>query len=648
MKTEKRRDIFIIAGCAALVVLALIVLGITLFSTGGNKYDKYFRQGQSAYESGDYSTAVKVLEKAVSAKGEAEAYSLLAEAYVGGGDTNMAIQALYIGYSKTGSASIASRLEELKALKNGAKSGQSAAAQSIELGGSSVALDSTSLVLNERGLIDRDIAGISALTSLESLSLSDNALTSANALSTLTQLSFLQLGGNSIRDITALRNLSKLKTLYIDGNPISDFTPLYALTSLKTLSMKNIDITESRLAELQDALPNCSIYADEALAEVRDVSIGGVDFKSDVTDLDLGKLNLGDISPLSVCTELTSLNLRINAISDISPLMDLQSLERLELADNRVSDLAPLMTLSRMKYLDVRSNDVSDITVVGYLKGLEQLYLDDNPLSGIGALSSMSSLRILSLKNVGLTDDNLDVLAGLTGLEQLYLDENSSLTANKVDELKEALPRCEISASELCYTIKLGSQEVRSDAVSIYALSVGAADLTGIERFAALRSLILTNNYIMDIQPLAALTELEELDLYSNHISDISPLASLAALRTLDIEHNTVSDISALGACTQLKELQLGFNEICDISPLASCTQLSVLELENNAIDDVSALESLTGLTRLNLDNNSISDLTPLYSLTSLRTLYIRGNPATLYELECLEKALPECVIVCD
>ncbi len=642
-----RKKIYILGGCAAALAAAAIILCLAVFTNTGSKYDKYFSEAQSAYLSGDWDTAIKALEKAVSAKPEEEAYLLLSEAYNVSGKKDMAIQVLYLGYSKTGSEAIALRLEELKDEKNGTSGGKTEA-ESIPIGSSSVDIDSTSLVLSDMGLHNGDISSIGMLSELESLSLSDNSLTDISSLSALDKLTFLQLSGNSIGDISPLRSLIRLKTLYIDGNPISDFTPLYALTSLKTLSMKNIEITESQLSELQEALPNCSIYSDKAVEEVVDITIGNKTFKSDVTELDLSGQSLTDISELAKCTHLTALQLHGCSLTDISALIDLQELVCLDISGNSVADLRPLMTLTSLTYLNADDNSITDVTALGYLSRLEELHLDGNDIDNFKALKELASLKILSLKNTGLKDDDLKHLSGISSLTSLNIEDNPELTANAAEDLKKALTGCSVSTSELLYTVKLGSNTFKSDAVSITALSDGISDLNGLEKFTQLSELILTNNYITSIEPLRELKSLESLDLYSNRISDITPLSGHSSLRVLDLERNSISDISALSGCTALRELSLGSNSIKDISALSSLTNLTVLALNNNSISDLTPLSSLTSLKALNLDSNSISDLTPLYSLDSLRTLYIRNNDISSSDLEQLQEALPDCNIICD
>ena len=143
----------------------------------------------------------------------------------------------------------------------------------------------------------------------------------------------------------------------------------------------------------------------------------------------------------------------------------------------------------------------------------------------------------------------------------------------------------------------------------------------------SLESLRLTDNTIVDVSPLAALTNLGQLVLDDNEIGDVGPLAPLTKLESLWLQRNAIVDVSPLAALTNLGQLVLDDNEIVDVSPLAPLTKLAWLTLVGNKIVDVGPLSALTNLwLGLHLDDNEIVDVSPLASLTSLTRLSLSNN----------------------
>ena len=550
---DAKKKWYIIGAAAAAVILLVVILCLIL---GGNKYDKYYSKAEDAFLRQDYGTAISLLEKAIDEKPTAEAYLLLARCYEAKGNTDKAIDVLYLGYTKTGDKAISRFLEQLK----GGSSDEDEK-ETVKIGGTTVSLDVTSLTLADAGLTDADLGELTRLRSLESLSLSGNRLHNISVLAELTSLTFLHLANNDVSDLMPLRSLTRLKTLYIDGNPITDLSPLYTLSSLRTLSMKDIEVTSAQLTELQEALPECRIYADEAVEKVEEITIAFVTFRTDAASVDLSGHQVSDLSPLSKCTALRELAAAGCGISDISPLVDLHDLVRLDLSDNKIGDLRSLMTISGLKYLNVHGNQIRDITVLGYLTALEELDLGGNELGGLGTLGKLTALKTLDLRNTGLSDEKLDSLTDIKNLKKLDLRENSSLTLDAVEQLRQAMPGCSIVADEdLLHAVKLGGKRFTSDAEEITVLSAGVSDLSGLENFSDLKSLTLTGNTVSSLEPLRGLTKLENLALANNRVSDLAPLSYCTSLKRLLLPNNAVKDLTPLYGLTGLRALDIRGN----------------------------------------------------------------------------------------
>ena len=596
---DRKKRIYLIAG-AVLAVLLIAAILAALLGGSGRKYNRYCKEAESAYLAGDYAAAEEKLRRAMELKSNEKDYLRMADIYCAEGETDRAIQILYLGYSHLGSDKIADRLEELKGQK-GAVTPAPQQQSNVTIAGKLVDSAVSSLVLTGTRLKADDLTAIASLTRMENLGISDCGISDISFLSGLSGMTFLQISDNSVRDLTPIAGMKYLKTLYIDNNPISDFTPLYGLAALRTLSMKGIELSQTQLDALKEALPDCSIYADEPEDELREVSLGGRTFRTDVTELDLGGLGIADIASLTACTKLERLDLRDNQITDISPLVELPNLKWLCLRNNKVEDINPLLSLGGVEYLDAEGNSISDISVLEYMPQLKELKLNKNPLKSMEPLRRLTDLTRLGLAGTELEDDDLDCLMELKALRDLDIKDNDSISVGKFEDLQKALPNCSIAHDELRSTALLGDQELLTDALMVTAAMKDISDLT----------------------PLQAFTKLERLDLPNNSVSDLSPLAGLKHLKVLDLSNNKIENITPLAGCSALKEL----------------------DLSGNSIADLSALADLTNLTTLKIAYNRVRDLTALYSLTGLKTLDLRGNPLNGDDIAALRTALPDCSI---
>ena len=167
--------------------------------------------------------------------------------------------------------------------------------------------------------------------------------------------------------------------------------------------------------------------------------------------------------------------------------------------------------------------------------------------------------------------------------------------------------------------------------------------LDGIEHMKSLRILILEDNYIRDLTPLASLKRLVTLNLRNNHITSLEGINFQAVLdlplQHLSLRHNVLrhadgtqtrlSDISMLADLTMLTRLELRDNHISDITPLAGLTQLEVLDISQNPLDggDISPLSGLNMLRELNIRETGLTDLAPVTNFTRLTYLNIHSNP---------------------
>ena len=642
--------IAVIALAAVAVIVAALLLGP--FSKT-SRYNRKYESAQRSYLSGNYEQAISAAESALKIRETEDAYLLLAESHMALNDTAGAENILRLADLKLDSAAIDDLLSRLSAGENPATVVEpTVEVGTIRIDGQEIRVDTRILSLAARDLTD--ITALSELTAPESITLSDNRISDLRPLAAKITLTYLHLSNNDISDVSPLSGLSALRSLYLDGNPIEDLTPLYSLRSLTTLSLREMELTKNQLSDLSAALPNCSIYYDED-AVVEELTLGGVTFKSDVTELELGGKGITDISVLAKCKRLTKLDLRDNKISNLDALSGLAQLDWLCLWNNEVEDVAALLPLSAMRYLDLDGNKVTNLAPLRSLENLEELWLSGNDPKNINALGELTQLKRLGLKSVELTEEDVEVLCRITSLRELAIEKNE-IAAEWLDSLERALPECTITHDEPYFTFRVGETAYKStETTAIVAPGAKLKTLAGLERFERLVTLTVNDNELFDLTPLAELEKLQNLTLGNltgigagNRFTDLSPLSGLTGLRHLVLNNCGLTNVSALAPLTELTELYLSDNMIGDVSALSGMTKLNTLSLNYTGISDISALASLTSLTYLEIEGNQISDLTPLYGLQELKTLYLSHNAVSAEQVRALQQALPGCSIGTD
>ncbi len=294
--------------------------------------------------------------------------------------------------------------------------------------------------LERLDLRNNQIADLAPLKqmSLRTVKLSNNLLTSLDALSGSVDMRYLSAERNNLQDITALSKMRQLAWLLLSHNSISDLRPLSGLTKLMWLELLDNEVVDiSPLSELTNLtqldLRNnriVDISPISALANLEGLDLSGnritdispLSGLTNLENLDLGDNRIADINPLSKLTNLTQLDLWNNRTADISPLADLVKLVGLNAGKNQIADISPLSGLTNLQSLVMSGNPVRDISALRTLVAIQSLDLDSAGISDISALAQMTDLRSLSLAGNEISD--IGPIGGMTGMAQLFLENN--------------------------------------------------------------------------------------------------------------------------------------------------------------------------------------------------------------------------------
>lgn len=174
-----------------------------------------------------------------------------------------------------------------------------------------------------------------------------------------------------------------------------------------------------------------------------------------------------------------------------------------------------------------------------------------------------------------------------------------------------AMTRPDFNLSEEILHANSVIQSLNSSSTVAHISGIGLKAIPTASRFSSLRSVNLSNNFIVQITPGSLPKGLHALNLSRNKINNIEGLRELTRLRVLNLSYNRISRIGqGLSNCTVIKELYLAGNKTSDVEGLHRLLKLTVLDLSFNKITTTKALGQLVAnynsLQALNLLGNPV------------------------------------------
>lgn len=209
-------------------------------------------------------------------------------------------------------------------------------------------------------------------------------------------------------------------------------------------------------------------------------------------------------------------------------------------------------------------------------------------LFNIELSSDLEKLNLSNQKDISFQELH-DAIKLLPKLKSIDLS-NTNLSNEEAAQLREDYPNIKFD-----WIIHLNNKwSLRTDAVAFSVL---------ITNFNYKR---MTSN---DIQVLKYCTNLKALDLGHQDITDISVIGDyLPELRVLILADNKISNLTPLAKLKHLHYLELFMNNITDLTPLAECTEMVDLNVcHNYRLSNITPILNYTKLERLWISSCKIS-----------------------------------------
>ena len=411
------------------------------------------------------------------------------------------------------------------------------------------------------------VEGLTGLTNLIHLELQGNLFSDLNSLVSLevdcAQLTYLDLRSNPNLSKTKqfrgqmLRMLPSL--VLLDGVKLSEHDRDQSMLTQTALTDQLIEehsyidrdtasfLATGKSRDLTTRKPSRPLLSSSStrlkISELlKDPANQGLDWQERVIEVELNHQRLNSIQNMQRLTNLRKASFCDNELVDICGLENNTLLEELCLEENRISKINNLGLLTNLTKLDMGKNKLTKIVGLSTLTRLTQLSLEDNNISSVAGLEQLSSLMELYIGNNRISD--LKEVQYLKQLPKLLILDMAGNDVCREDNyrlffiynLKKlkvldgiGIDSPEQSHAKEAYSGKL-TEELLSEIlghdyykhlenVDLSNNRIRMAEIIAVDRFPALRVLVLDSNNISDFKHFSPLPLLRVLRLNKNKIS---------------------------------------------------------------------------------------------------------------------------------
>ena len=185
---SRKRRIYLAITAVLLLLLAIVAISI-LHSAADRSNREYTQKARESMSAGDYESALLYLRRVKNAEDSPEVLMLMADCYEAMGNYPRALETLR--KMNTSDPAISNRIQSIEQMK--IQQGQE---KRVSIAGTEFDVTAQTAVLDGMNLTDTDLRELTALYSLDKLSLKNNHITDIQPLAQLGGLDELNLTGN--------------------------------------------------------------------------------------------------------------------------------------------------------------------------------------------------------------------------------------------------------------------------------------------------------------------------------------------------------------------------------------------------------------------------------------------------------------------
>lgn len=366
----------------------------------------------------------------------------------------------------------------------------------------------------------------------------ESSLESLEGLELFPNVEKLSLSASRLKDINEVTAAKRLKSLTLDSaDVLHDFAVFGAIENLEELNLASENI---KVLNFVDRLPQLKSLG---ISDGKLLDLSGLEALQQ-----LEKLSVTDCSELENMKAVESLTglkeLILEKPHDCAEpsLAGLTSLESLTLKNFRSCGF--LESLTNLKKLSLQSCDLPENIDLSGLTGLRELScttsLSDRSFAFV---KNMPSLESVNMRGI-VTYEDISGIFALPHLKELDLSgAECEIDFEKVGE-NPSLETLAMAEMKLYENVDVsgggGLVYVTQDDVYL------AEHLDFLQAFPNLRRLNLAGNEIKDIGFAESLGKLEELDISDNYVTELRPLAAIPGLRVVNCKGNPIDNLQVL------------------------------------------------------------------------------------------------------